>query len=97
MHGSSYLAPSIPILHDGCITDEFKPMDCRKVKAAPPQTNAAASPVGHSYQRQIDQEKNAHTGCAHHEKNQYPLPKGARLHSELSSEGLHDPRTPENS
>lgn len=38
MHGSTYLAPSITILHDGCITDEFKPMDCRKVSAAPPQT-----------------------------------------------------------
>lgn len=36
LHGSSYLVPSITILHDGCITDEFKPIDCREVDPQPP-------------------------------------------------------------
>lgn len=37
MYGSSYLKPSITLLHDGCITDEFRPMDCRKVDPPSPQ------------------------------------------------------------
>lgn len=31
LHGSSYLAPSITLLHDGCLTDGFKPIDLRTV------------------------------------------------------------------
>ncbi len=34
IYGSSVLTPCITLLHDGYITDEFKPIDCRKV--APP-------------------------------------------------------------
>ncbi|MDR6818447.1 hypothetical protein J2X76_003624 [Neorhizobium sp. 2083] len=43
MYGSSYLKPSITILHDGCITDEFKPSDCRKVDPPSPATNMEPS------------------------------------------------------
>lgn len=35
LHGSNYLVPSITLLHDGYITDEFKPIDCRKVNPPP--------------------------------------------------------------
>lgn len=38
VHGSNYFAPSITLLHDGYITDEFKPIDCRKVEPPAPQT-----------------------------------------------------------
>lgn len=31
VHGSNRLESSITLLHDGYITDEFKPIDCRKV------------------------------------------------------------------
>lgn len=43
LHGSKYLVPSITLLHDGCTTDGFKPIDCRKVQPPPPQTNVEAS------------------------------------------------------
>jgi hypothetical protein len=43
LHGSNYLRPSITLLHDGCITDEFKPMDCRKVDPSP-QPRAEGKP-----------------------------------------------------
>lgn len=31
LHGSSYLVPSITLLHDGYLTDGFKPIDLRTV------------------------------------------------------------------
>lgn len=34
---SGPLEPSITLLHDGYITDGFKPVDCRKVDAPTPQ------------------------------------------------------------
>lgn len=37
VYGSYRLEPSITLLHDGYITDEFKPMDCRKVEPPSPQ------------------------------------------------------------
>lgn len=43
MYGLNHLVPSITILHDGCITDEFKPMDCRKAEPPAPQTTASVS------------------------------------------------------
>lgn len=39
VYGSNYFVPSITLLHDGYLTDGFKPMDCRKVDTAPPQSN----------------------------------------------------------
>ncbi len=46
MHGSDYLVPSITILHDGCVTDEFKPNDCRKVEVpAPAELSVGWRPV----------------------------------------------------
>lgn len=44
LYGSSYLAPSITLLHDGYITDGFKPGDCRKVEAPSPQPNVLVFP-----------------------------------------------------
>ena len=38
VHGSNHLVPSITLLHDGYITDEFKPIDCRKVSPPAPET-----------------------------------------------------------
>lgn len=35
VYGSDQLTPSITLLHDGYITDEFKPIDCRKVDPSP--------------------------------------------------------------
>ena len=31
LHASSFLVPSITLLHDGYVPDGFKPIDCRKV------------------------------------------------------------------
>ncbi len=44
VYGSDRLEPSITLLHDGYITDEFKPIDCRKVDA-PPQSNVTGYPI----------------------------------------------------
>lgn len=35
LYGSNRLEPSITLLHDGYITDEFRPLDCRKVSPSP--------------------------------------------------------------
>lgn len=35
VYGSNRLEPSITLLHDGYITDEFKPIDFRKVDPSP--------------------------------------------------------------
>lgn len=35
LYGSNRLVPSITLLHDSYITDEFKPSDCRKVSPSP--------------------------------------------------------------
>ncbi|WP_137136589.1 hypothetical protein [Rhizobium sp. FKY42] len=35
VYGADRLEPCITLLHDGYITDEFKPMDCRKVDPSP--------------------------------------------------------------
>ena len=43
VYGSYRLEPSITLLHDGYITDEFKPIDCRKVEPAPPQSTEQVS------------------------------------------------------
>ena len=34
VYGSDRLEPCITLLHDGCVTDWFKPIDCRKVNSA---------------------------------------------------------------
>lgn len=34
VYGSDRLEPCITLLHDGCVTDGFKPIDCRKVNSA---------------------------------------------------------------
>ena len=39
VYGSERLEPCITLLHDGCITDEFKPNDLRKVDPPAPQPN----------------------------------------------------------
>ncbi|TCM56191.1 hypothetical protein C8J36_103563 [Rhizobium sp. PP-F2F-G48] len=39
VYSSDRLEPCITILHDGCITDEFKPNDLRKVDPPAPQPN----------------------------------------------------------
>lgn len=35
-YGGGDLEPCITLLHDGYVTDEFKPIDCRKVEAPAP-------------------------------------------------------------
>lgn len=46
LHGSNYLTPSITLLHDGSITDEFKPGDLRKVPPSTPPVNAMGNKTG---------------------------------------------------
>jgi hypothetical protein len=36
LYGSDHLVPSITLLHDGYLTDGFKPVDCRKINSDPP-------------------------------------------------------------
>jgi hypothetical protein len=36
LYGSSYLQPSITLLHDGYVTDGFRPEHLRKVESPPP-------------------------------------------------------------
>jgi hypothetical protein len=43
LYGSNRLVPSITLLHDSYITDEFKPSDCRKVSPSP-APNVAGQP-----------------------------------------------------
>ncbi len=40
LHGSRYLVPSITLLHDGYLTDGFKPRDLRTVDASDARGNA---------------------------------------------------------
>lgn len=44
LHGSNYLKPSITLLHDGCITDEFQPGHLRKVTPPAPAPTEAPLP-----------------------------------------------------
>lgn len=41
---SERLEPCITLLHDGYVTDEFKPMHLRKVESPAPQTREVGSP-----------------------------------------------------
>lgn len=43
VYGSNYFVPSITLLHDGYITDGFKPIDCRKVDPPSPQPREVGS------------------------------------------------------
>ncbi|MBD9372077.1 hypothetical protein IB238_05465 [Rhizobium sp. ARZ01] len=47
LHGSSYLAPSITLLHGGYLTDGFKPGDLRKVEASEPAASSQHAFVPH--------------------------------------------------